>query len=169
MSLAGFWQGCFIRRGKGFERNRWSLGEERGVQREGTVKQKQPSVRFPQGRPFTAELQWHDLPGSKEALQQTFQQRFGVWPHNKTLWWHWLDGLGVEWWMIRNSVVFPLFDHWNMCYVDLFMHFVKRHLPRIAQAKPRASVWCFGFSILDFCWQKNKNRVRIYLIWLKMT
>lgn len=47
--------------------------------------QKQPSVGFPQGRPFTAEWQWHDLPGSKEALQQTFQQRFGVWPHNRTL------------------------------------------------------------------------------------
>lgn len=31
--------------------------------------QKQPSVRFLQGRPFTAEWWWHDLPGSKKALQ----------------------------------------------------------------------------------------------------
>lgn len=72
------WQAfdCFIRRGEGSERNRWCPGEEGGAAKRRHREQKQPSVRFPQGRPFTAEWRWRDLPGSKEALQQTFQQRF---------------------------------------------------------------------------------------------
>lgn len=59
-------------------------GGRRGANRRHR-EQKQQSVRFPQGRPFTAEWRRHDLPGSKEASQQTFLQRFGIWPHNRSL------------------------------------------------------------------------------------
>lgn len=77
--------GLFHKKGKGVRAEQVvSGGGRRGAKRR-HMEQKRPSVRFPQGRPFTAEWRWHDLPGSKEALQQTFQQRFGVWPHNRTL------------------------------------------------------------------------------------
>lgn len=75
----------FHKKGKGVQAKQVvSGGGRRGAKRRHR-KQRHSSVRFPQGRPFTAEWQWHDLPGSKKALQQTFQQRFGVWQHNRML------------------------------------------------------------------------------------
>lgn len=85
----GFWQGCFIRRGKGFKRNRWCLGGKGGLggrlQRGGTGSRSIQVSGFQKACPFSAERQWRDLPGSKRALQQTFQQSFGVCWDNRML------------------------------------------------------------------------------------